>query len=185
MLTAQHLYQLPLELRIYVANMDMETYVQMYVYDNEFKVYASSINVIDIFIDRFVVRKESNHTIYKFNNIECRKYQDKWNTRCETWYKDDKIHNSHGPAHLSNDGTITYYIDGLTHRLDGPAVMYQDGGEEYYVNGKRHRLDGPAVTHSDGFIAYFVDGSLHRLDGPAIIHPDGTEQYCQYGRTVY
>lgn len=154
MLSAEHLYQLPLEIRIYIANMNMETYTQMYLYDAEFRVYASSINVIDMFIDRFVLKEKIGYISYKINNIEYIKYDN----GVKQWYKNNKLHRENGPAILYPNGDAQWYINGTLHRLDGPALIWHGSHFSYYQNDKLHRLDGPAVVFSGGIEEYWLDG---------------------------
>lgn len=176
MLTAEHLYQLPLDLRIYIANMDTEVYVRMYVYDAEFKLYTFSPGVISGFIDRFVAKRKKDGMRYVIGNIKYYKYDDS----SEYWYKDNLWHKTDGPAVINSQGK-SFYANGELHRIDGPAIIDLNGTEEYWQYGKRHRVDGPSVIHWNGTIEYWQDGLRHNRDGPAVINSYGINEYWLYG----
>jgi hypothetical protein len=74
MLCAKRLCELPLEVRILIARMDIEAYMRMWVYDDEFRDYAKGMYAVDDFINRFVVKQMNGYKIYKINNIEYHKY---------------------------------------------------------------------------------------------------------------
>ena len=56
--------------------------------------------------------------------------------RC--WHSElsGQLHNSLGPAYVSDFGLKIWFIDGLRHRLDGPAVERSDSSKEWWVNGQ-------------------------------------------------
>ena len=41
----------------------------------------------------------------------------------------------------SPDGIIRYIKDNKLHNSEGPAVIYPDGKEEYYINGLKYSKD--------------------------------------------
>jgi hypothetical protein len=157
MLCAERLCELPLEVRVLVANMDIETYTRMYLYDTGFRDYANTEYAVDDFIARFVVTRMEDYTLYRINNIEYYKY---------------------------DNGNQGWYMNGKFHKNGGPAVIFANGDEYWYINDKYHRDDGPAIIHNNGYKAYYLNGKIHRLDDPAIIHEDGREEYWEYGMRV-
>jgi hypothetical protein len=159
--------------------MDIEVYMRMYIYDTEFRSYATGD--VTNFIERFVITREYFCSIYKINNITCYKY----NIGNEEWYRNGVLHRLDAPAIISYTYTA-YYNDGKRHRLDGPAIMMTHPNQvEYFINDERHRLDGPAIICTNGYQSYFINGQCHRLNGPAVIHPDGSEEYWHYGKRIY
>lgn len=177
MLTAEYLYQLPLDLRVYIANMNMDVYIQMYVYDDEFKLYTFGPGVIDSFIDCFVAKKIKNGMKYVIGDIEYYKYDDS----SEYWYKDNLWHKTDGPAVIILRGKA-FYVNGELHRMDEPAIIDSNGTEEYWQYGQRHRVNGPAVIHWNGTIEYWQNGLRHNRDGPAVIKTNGNVEYWQNGK---
>lgn len=176
MLSANYLSELPLELRIYIANMDKETYIRMWCWDFEFRSYAAG--AIELFIEQFVATKISKCILYKLGDIiYC-----KGNDGTKSWYINNDLHNPNSSVSANYCNNIQYHINGTLHRTDGPAVIYYNGEKNYYNNGKLHRLDGPAVIYPWGGGEYCVDGKLHRLDGPAIFHPCGYREYRVNGK---
>jgi hypothetical protein len=144
MLSAERLCELPLEVRILVARMDIETYIRMYLWDSEFREYARKVYAVDDFIELFVVEKKDRYKKYKINNMEYRKYNDGG----QQWYKNSKLHRDDGPAVIDIDGEQQWYINGERHRDDGPAIT-GGGNEWWYINGKRHRINGPAIIFAN------------------------------------
>jgi hypothetical protein len=195
MLSAERLGELLLELRIEIAKLDMEAYMLMYLWDPEFRSYATSDNAINVFVERFVATKVKNGILYKIGTIT---HFQQYNGS-ERWYKshaiqdpllvkygngyeiNGKLHRTDDPAVIYSNGEKNYYNDGNLHRTDGPAVIYPWGGVEYYVDGQCHRTDGPAIWLPDGYREYCIRGKRHRLDGPAIIYSDGDVEYWQNG----
>lgn len=135
MLSAERLYELPLDVRVYIANMDMEAYIRMYLYDDEFRMYARGSNAVDEFIERFVAKRKYGYTKYKINDIIYYKYDDGG----EYWYKGDFLHRLNGPSISLSNGDRYWYANGELHREDGPAAIYAEGRELWYINGKLHK----------------------------------------------
>jgi hypothetical protein len=204
MLTANRLGELPLEVRIEIAKLDMEAYIRMWILDLEFRVYANMVTSINWFIDQFVVTKMSDGIVYKLGSVSyyvCNSGKEEWRKNgilhrenrpaaldadcSHSYWINDKLHREDGPAIIYSDGSIEYWINGEIHRLDGPAVICANGDEWWYINDKRHRDDGPAVVHTSGYKAYYQHGKRHRLDGPAVIHENGSEEYYEYGVRIY
>lgn len=98
-----------------------------------------------------------------------------------SWYRDDKLHRSNGPAIKTVDGTLQWFVDGKMHRTDGPAWEGITGYKAWYFNGRRHRTDGPAIEWGTRYKAWYVNGRRHRTDGPAIDRSDGTKDWYIYG----
>ncbi len=128
MLSAKRLCEMPLEIRVLVARMDVEVYIRMYLYDLEFRAYANN----DVLFKKLIMVKKRNHIIkYTMYNIEYHKYL----CGTEFWYKDN-----------------------MFHRLYGPAVVFQSYYKAFFQHGRKHRLDGPAVVCGDGTIEYWEYG---------------------------
>jgi len=52
-------------------------------------------------------------------------------------------------CHTYEDGTKSWYLNDKLHRTDGPAVEYANGTKRWYLNDKLHRTDGPAVVRAN------------------------------------
>ena len=76
----------------------------------------------------------------------------------KTWYQNDIIHRTDGPAVECADGDKFWYLNGVRHREDGPAIEYVNGSKSWWQNDKLHRTDGPAVEYANGFKAWYLDG---------------------------
>lgn len=159
MLSAEHIYQLPLELRIYIANMNVDAYIRMYIYDAEFRKYFD----IDYFINRFVSTKLCDGMKYTIFNTVFYIYHN----GNEVWYKNNLVHRENGPAIIHNDYCEQYLYNGNLHRTDGPAMIRYDGHQAYYYHGKLHRDNGPAVINPNGVLKYYNDGELYDEFYPA------------------
>jgi hypothetical protein len=157
MLSAERLCELPLELRICIANTDAQIYKRMYIYDVDFREYVKNIGA-SLFIKQIKVEVRENVVLYKM---------------------DDIVYSVNSRQDV--DWTIDILYGSIFHNLDGPAISQPDGYRAYYVHGKIHRLNGPARIWLDGKEEYWQNGNLHRLDGPAIIYTNGTEEYWQNG----
>jgi hypothetical protein len=114
--------ELPLEVRVYIARMDIEAYTRMYLWDTGFREYAKGMYAVNDFIELFVVEKKDRYKKYKINNIEYLKY---------------------------DNGRQEWYMNGKLHKDNGPAVICANGGECWYINGKRHRINGPAIIFAN------------------------------------
>ena len=75
---------------------------------------------------------------------------------------------------VDKDGTKSWFLDDKLHRTDGPAVEHFTGSKVWCVDGKTHRIDGPAFEGTDGTKGWWFNGMRHRLDGPTIEQADGT-----------
>ena len=110
------------------------------------------------------------------------KVHDNGELRYIKFFKNNKLHNSKGPAKLiyNKEGLLIkeyYYIDGKKSRLYAPAVIkyYSDGSPrklEFFYKGFKHNKYGPAIVRLDKYgnkkyEIYFNMDSLHNLDGPA------------------
>jgi hypothetical protein len=138
MTSIERLGDLPFDIRYYIANMDFETLMLMYIYDTEFRKHAN--NDLSLKKQVRVEKITNNYNCYYINNIMFAVW------RSKHWYMDERLHKLHGPARTWSSGKIEYWQNGLRHRLDGPAVIYADGTEEYWQNGLLHRSDGPAIA---------------------------------------
>ena len=178
MLEAEYLYQLPSDVLIHIANMDKDTYIQMYIYNIGFRPYAKSH--VNDFIDSFVATRQAFGIIYSLFNISYYKFNDGE----KRWYLDGLYHKLDGPA-VSCGEKQEYWQYGERHRSGGPAIYYPGRHIAYYVNDQLHRLDGPALIYPGNYEAYYVDGQLHRLDGPAIVYENGNEEYWRHGKHMH
>ena len=52
----------------------------------------------------------------------------------KSWYLNDKLHRTDGPAYEGADGTKYWLLDGKLHRIDGPAVEYAIGTKEWWLD---------------------------------------------------
>ena len=77
----------------------------------------------------------------------------------KTWYQNDLIHRTDGPAIEMTDGTKAWYLFDLLHRTDGPAIEWADGTKKWYQDGLRHRTDGPAVEYGDSNKQWWFKGA--------------------------
>ena len=155
MLSANTLFDLPLELCVYIANMDTEVYLRMYFCDETFRAYANK----DVSFKKQIRCEEFGGFVrYRINYI-CYIRCDNGNF---SWHMNNKKHNLNGPALIRYNNRI-----------------YND--IEYRVNGKLHRLNGPAKIHSNGYREYRINGKMHRVDGPARIHSNNSEEYWYNG----
>jgi len=50
----------------------------------------------------------------------------------------------------STDGIIRYIKDNKLHNTEGPAVIYPDGKEEYYINGFKYSKDDYKKRKKEG-----------------------------------
>jgi len=76
----------------------------------------------------------------------------------KSWYVDNKLHRTDGPAIEGSDGSKFWHRDGKRHRVDGPAYEGASGSKEWYLDGKRHRVDGPAIEYAYGGKHWYLDG---------------------------
>lgn len=182
MLQGNNLISLPLEIRIQIAQNNMDTYEQMYVYDPEFREYAKKQSSVEDFIESFVKniiqRPIGFETVYKFKTFELAIHF------CgDRVYKlNKKAHRLDGPAITYYNGSEEWYLNGQLHRDDGPAVTDFRGNKRWYLNGKLHRDNGPALI-DDSTSMYYKNGQIHRNDGPAVID-NGRECYYIYGHLI-
>jgi len=77
---------------------------------------------------------------------------------------------------ITENGTKSWYQNNLLHQTDGPAIEFADGDKEWYQNGELHRIDGPAIEYPNGNHFWYQNNQLHRTDGPAVEYTDG-ERY--------
>jgi hypothetical protein len=140
----EHIYQLPIDIRILIACSNSAVGTQMYIYDPEFRKYAVTPSFIQLFKQLVSIKPVNKKFSYGLNNRTL-------------------ITNETG-----SDKNQQWYLNGKLHRRDKPAVVTYKS-REYYLYGKLHRIGGPAVLGPDGYKAYFVHGKLHRDNGPAII----------------
>lgn len=55
-------------------------------------------------------------------------------------FKNNRLHNSFGPALFNKKGTTYFYEDGLLHNFKGPAIIAANGNKQYYLEGRKYEL---------------------------------------------
>lgn len=70
------------------------------------------------------------------------------------WYKNNKLHNTKGPAKITKYCRY-WYFNGKLHRVGGPAIEWFCGSKWWYLNGQRHREDGPAIEDANGYKGWY------------------------------
>ena len=99
MLAANTLFDLPLELRVYIAKMDTEVYLRMYFCDEVFRVYA---NNDESFKKQIKCEAFSSFVQYRINYISY--------IRCDngdaSWHMNGKKHNLNGSAYIRYNNSI-------------------------------------------------------------------------------
>jgi hypothetical protein len=85
-MSTEHLYRLLLDIRGYIAKMDFEALMIMYMYDIEFREYVNSNPMF--FTEQINVIQSNVATRCIMNNIEYRKHKNS-----TYWYLDCKLHN--------------------------------------------------------------------------------------------
>lgn len=50
--------------------------------------------------------------------------------------KNRELHNPHGPALVTLEGTKQWWLNEKKHRTNGPAVIWFNGSVEYWVDGE-------------------------------------------------
>lgn len=169
----EYTYQLPIDIRILIALSDPQTASLMYVYDHEFRKYATEPAFVQSFEQFVSIKHDGNRVIKKLNNRELHISTGLF--AYQSWYLNDKLHCIDDPA-VKTRNRKEYFLNGKLHREDGPAII-NSNEKSYYINGKLHREDGPAVITSDGTQIYYLHNKLHREDGPAIIYTGGAMIY--------
>ncbi len=132
MLSAECMYQLPVEVRNRVAIVDVDVYFILYMYDTEFKEYIqwdkSYLQFVTVM--RHKIRYKISNDVYVYRYFD----------GTEKWFNGNQCHNTRGPAIITADGRKKYYINGKLHRTDGPTVTWKNGTKEYYINGKKNKI---------------------------------------------
>ena len=84
-------------------------------------------------------------------------------------------------SYVDANGTVSWYKENQLHRTDGPAVMVKDGTAAWYENGLLHCEDAPAVVFPNGTQFWYRNGALHRSDGPAAEWANGSREWWVHG----
>lgn len=134
MLSAQHIFDLPLDIKCVIALNDQHVWIYLSLYDNAFGQYARSQSGLSQFVRAFTEKRSS--------------------MKCKSYSLLGKLHRTNGPAviKINNDNnnnnndrykTYYWYQSGRLHRLSGPAVIYPNGQSSYYINGEWQRTKVP------------------------------------------
>lgn len=158
----KNIIDLILDVKIYIASFDENVWINMVLYDKEFKKYAYKKEGLKQFVAYFT-KVADNQTrllgrLHSINDL---------------------------PAH-TNDGNLRWYYNGNPHREnDLPACINVNGNMHWYYNGNRHREnDLPAITTKDEQY-WFYDGEQHRENNlPAVICINGIKQWWYEGRWI-
>lgn len=59
--------------------------------------------------------------------------------------------------HTDIENTKTWWLNNRLHRSDGPAIEFANRTKHWYVHGKLHRTDGPAVEYANGEVEWWTD----------------------------
>jgi hypothetical protein len=174
-----YIQEYPLDIRVLIASCDIQVWITMYLYDDEFKSWSKDYSSIHLFTTLFtkmistyvggrnIVRYTLFDKTHKIDGPALIIHNDT-GIDMMMWYINNKIHRNDGPAIIA-DATQEWYINDIRHRDDGPAYIDAERKvEKWYFNGLKHRIDGPAV-YNKSIQKWYFNGQLHRVDGPAVI----------------
>ena len=146
--------KLILDVKILIALYDESVWINMVLYDEEFKSYAYKEGVIQ-FIKQFTQITQDNeykctylfgklHSIY---DIPAREFR---NGQYKLWYYQGQIHRENDLfAEIYSNGTKLWYYHDMVHREnDLPAVMYPTLYYWYYKGEIYRKNDLPTVMWS-------------------------------------
>jgi hypothetical protein len=179
-----------LDIKTIIASFDWHVWVLLYLYDDEFRVYAQSAAGRHRFIESFTVCTiDNDHRTYSiFDEIQragglpARVRNDeatKW------WYLHGKLHRDGGLPALTSRNCFEWRRDGLMYR-DGdlPAVV-SNYVCSWWQGGELHRdNDLPAAIHEDGTLCWCQHGQPHRDGNPAVIRVDGGCEWYVHGKLI-
>jgi hypothetical protein len=66
--------------------------------------------------------------------------------------------------HTSTNSDKSWYLNDHLHRTDGPAVLWPNGDKEWWLHDQLHRTDGPAVERANGDKRWFLNGREYSFD---------------------
>ena len=159
-----------LDIIIYIASFDEDTWFRLTIIHDRFKDYAFSNIGRLTFINNFTkITKEYpiSYTLFRKLNSINDKPSLIYENGAQLWYKNGLKHRENNlPATIDEYGSQFWYKNGLRHRKDDlPAVIYENGTKYWFINGLEHR-DGdlPAVIHSTGICEWWKNGILLRQE---------------------
>lgn len=111
------LLDLILDIRIKIASYNESVFYWMYLYDDEFKEYAHTIEGVKSYVSLAVVKTITNvHISYRIFDVAHSIFDE--------------------PSVITKSGIKAWYKNGLLHRTNNmPAVIWPDGTGEYWING--------------------------------------------------
>lgn len=152
-----------LDIKIYIASFDENVWIDMVVYDEEFKQYAYT-----------------KTGAYQFaNNFH--------ETFCNSTYLFNYLHSINDQPAIIDEDYKYWYSKGDRHRGNNlPACIYADGDQSWWHRGKLHRdVDLPAIITKKGAKHWFHHGKKHRENGlPAFINTNGKKEWWVHGKQV-
>lgn len=140
--------RLILDIKICIASFDEDVWINMVLYDEEFKQYACAHAGIKQFID-------NHHKVIDGNT-----------------YLFDKLHSIYDkPAEIHYNGYHIWYYQGIRHRENDLPAIICSGSKEWFYAGFRHREnDLPAIMYDNGCHSWWYKDELHRNnDLPLVI----------------
>ncbi len=109
-----------LDIKILIASFDIDVWVKLAIYDDEFKQFACSAISVKQFIKLFTMCEISSGV---------RRY---------TLF--NKLHRLDGPAVIKPCGSQIWYRNDFVHREEGPAVIFANG-LIYWVQNNKYHID--------------------------------------------
>lgn len=160
-----------LDIKYHIASFRSLAWYKLYLYDEEFHMYARTTAAINEFIQLFTLNERvCDGTDY---------------ARVQTSIF-GLIHSFNDEPAISFDsGKKMWYYGGCIYRGDDNfAIIREDGTRGWYnkYNTINRDNDKPAIIHYSGAKIWYKDGILHREnDLPALIRKDGSEEWYRDG----
>ena len=177
--------ELPLDVKILIGLYSKRAWINLVLYDDEFKQFSYKNRGINLFVNQFTKIIDNNTHLFGYlnsiNDGAC--YLIDYQDVKHVWYYKSKYHRENDlPAVINSYGDKYWYCNGKLHRKnDLPAVIYADGNKYWFYNNKNHREnDLPAVIYADGNKYWYCNDKIHRdNDLPAVICNSGSKYwYC-------
>lgn len=136
---------LPLDIKLIIASFDMDVWIRLSYFDEEFKNFSYNIGR-KIFIDLFTIIVNTNGVkFWTLFNIPYRDNDEPAAIKIDgtkMWYKNGKVgRDNDQPACISLDGSMLWFKDGEIHRdNDQPAIIIPDNSTMWYQYSKLHRV---------------------------------------------
>ncbi len=144
------LSDLPLDIKTMIAIQHQETWILLYLYDDQFHNYSKTLigklQFIESFTESFTEQLEDDDNtvtnyklfgkLHRINDLPAAIYSD----GDRRWYQHGKLHRDNDlPAVKCDNGTQFWYRYDKLHRdNDLPAVIYSDGSQVWYQNGIKY-----------------------------------------------